>query len=138
MQETQLQFLGQEGPLEKKMVTHSSIPAWEIPCTEEPGGYSPWGHRSRTLLATKPPASQGQSIVHLCLVSTYWNITYTHTHMVTCPELIFAHLSSIICIIGTYFVSFIEYILSFKICQIIALKMYEPLEISHIREQLMH
>ena len=57
VQETQLQFLGQEVPLEKEMVTHSSIPAWESPCTEEPGGYSPWGHRSRTLLATKPPAS---------------------------------------------------------------------------------
>ena len=25
--------------------THSSIPAWEIPWTEEPGGYSPWGHK---------------------------------------------------------------------------------------------
>ena len=38
MQETQVQFLGQEGPLEKEMATHSSIPAWEIPRTEEAGG----------------------------------------------------------------------------------------------------
>ena len=30
-QETQVQFLGQEDPLEKEMVTHSSILAWEIP-----------------------------------------------------------------------------------------------------------
>ena len=30
--------LGWEDPLEKEMVTHSSIPAWEIPWTEEPGG----------------------------------------------------------------------------------------------------
>ena len=37
-QETQIQFLGQEEPLEKKMVTHSSILAWRIPWTEEPGG----------------------------------------------------------------------------------------------------
>ena len=37
MQETQLQFLGQEDPLEKEMATHSSILAWEIPWTEEPG-----------------------------------------------------------------------------------------------------
>ena len=29
--------LGQEGPVEKEMVTHSSIPAWRIPWTEEPG-----------------------------------------------------------------------------------------------------
>ena len=27
------------------MVTHSGILTWEIPWTEEPGGYSPWGHR---------------------------------------------------------------------------------------------
>ena len=37
-QETQVQFLGQEDPLEKEMVTHSSILAWRIPQTEEPGG----------------------------------------------------------------------------------------------------
>ena len=36
-QETWVQSLGQENPLEKKMATHSSIPAWEIPWTEEPG-----------------------------------------------------------------------------------------------------
>ena len=38
MQETQVQFLGQEDPLEKGMATHSSILAWKIPWTEEPGG----------------------------------------------------------------------------------------------------
>ena len=37
MQETQVQFLGQEDPLEKEMATHSSILAWEIPWTEEHG-----------------------------------------------------------------------------------------------------
>ena len=37
IQETQVQSLGREHPLEKKMATHSSILAWEIPCTEEPG-----------------------------------------------------------------------------------------------------
>ena len=35
---------GQKDPLEKEMATHSSILAWEIPWTEEPG-YSPWGHK---------------------------------------------------------------------------------------------
>ena len=34
----QVQFLGQEDPLEKEMATHSSIPAWKIPWTEEAGG----------------------------------------------------------------------------------------------------
>ena len=36
-QETQIQSLGQENPLEKGMATHSSILAWRIPWTEEPG-----------------------------------------------------------------------------------------------------
>ena len=44
MLETPVQSLGQEDPLEKEMATHSSILAWRIPWTEEPGGlYSPWG-----------------------------------------------------------------------------------------------
>ena len=38
MQETQVQFLGWKDPLEKGMTTHSSILAWRIPWTEEPGG----------------------------------------------------------------------------------------------------
>ena len=37
MQETQVQSLGGEDPLEKEMATHSSILAWRIPWTEEPG-----------------------------------------------------------------------------------------------------
>ena len=37
MQETWVQFLGQEEPLEKEMATYSSIIAWRIPWTEEPG-----------------------------------------------------------------------------------------------------
>ena len=37
MQETQVRSLGQEDPLEKEMAPHSSILAWEIPWTEEPG-----------------------------------------------------------------------------------------------------
>ena len=44
MQEMQVQSLDQEDPLEKAMATHSSILAWEIPWTEEPGGLHPWGH----------------------------------------------------------------------------------------------
>ena len=38
MQETQVQLLRWEDPLEKEMATHSSILAWGIPWTEEPGG----------------------------------------------------------------------------------------------------
>ena len=38
MQETQIQSLGQEDPLEEEMATNSSILAWETPWTEVPGG----------------------------------------------------------------------------------------------------
>ena len=38
MQETWVQSLGQDGPLEKEMATHSSILAWKIPWMKEPGG----------------------------------------------------------------------------------------------------
>ena len=52
MQETWVQFLGQEDPLEKEMAPHSSILAWRIPWTEEPGGLQPTGvAKSRTRLS---------------------------------------------------------------------------------------
>ena len=38
MQETQVQSLGQEDPLEKGVATHSSILAWRVPWVKEPGG----------------------------------------------------------------------------------------------------
>ena len=48
MQETGVQSLGQEGPLEEEMATHSSPLAWRIPWTEEPGGLQSMGsHRVR-------------------------------------------------------------------------------------------
>ena len=43
MQETRVRSLGQEDALEKEMVTHSSILAWRIPWTEEPGGLQSTG-----------------------------------------------------------------------------------------------
>ena len=45
MQEAQVRSLGQEDPLEKERAAHSSIHAWRLQWTEEPGGYSPWGHK---------------------------------------------------------------------------------------------
>ena len=45
MQETWVPSLGQEDPLEEEMATHTSILAWEIPWTEDPGGYSSWGRK---------------------------------------------------------------------------------------------
>ena len=56
LQETQVQSLGQEDPLEKEMATHSSILAWGIPQTEEPGGLQSMGsQRVRHNLVTKQP-----------------------------------------------------------------------------------
>ena len=42
-QEMQVRSLGQKDPLEKEMVTHSSILAWKIPQTEDPGGLQSMG-----------------------------------------------------------------------------------------------
>ena len=43
MQETQIQSLRWEGPLEKEVATHSSILAWKTPWAEEPGGLQSMG-----------------------------------------------------------------------------------------------
>ena len=54
VQETQVQSLGQEDPLEEEMATHSSILAWKIPWTEEPDRLQPMGsHRVGRDLATE-------------------------------------------------------------------------------------
>ena len=51
MQETQIRSLGQEDALEKKMATHSSILAWDIPWTEETGSLQYTGSQSQTRLS---------------------------------------------------------------------------------------
>ena len=43
-QELQARSLGREDPLEEGMAAHSSLLAWRIPWTEEPGGLQTWGH----------------------------------------------------------------------------------------------
>ena len=51
MQDLQVQSLGQEDPLVKEMTTNSSLLAWEIPWTEEPGGLQSMGlQKSQTQL----------------------------------------------------------------------------------------
>ena len=50
-QETQVWSLGQEDPLEKEMASYSSILAWKIPWTEEPGGLQSMGLQSQTWLS---------------------------------------------------------------------------------------
>ena len=53
MQETRVQPLGREDPLEKDMATHSSTLVWRIPWAEEPGGLQSWGHKESDM--TEPP-----------------------------------------------------------------------------------
>ena len=50
LQETWVRVLGQEDPLEEGMAAHSSILAWRISWTEEPGGVQPTGSQSQTRL----------------------------------------------------------------------------------------
>ena len=50
-QESRVRSLGREDPLEKAIATHSSMLAWEIPRTEEPGGLQSMGSQSWTLLS---------------------------------------------------------------------------------------
>ena len=52
MQETRVRSLGQEEPLEKEVETHSSILAWEIPWTEEPGRLQSMGSQRQTRLSS--------------------------------------------------------------------------------------
>ena len=70
MQETQVQSLGQENPLEKEMATHSSILAREIPWTEEPGGLQSMGLQSWMRLSVV------QSLSHVWLFVTPWTATH--------------------------------------------------------------
>ena len=53
MQETRVPSLGREDPSERGMATHTSILAWEIPQTKEPGGLESMGtQKNQTLLST--------------------------------------------------------------------------------------
>ena len=71
MQETWVWSLGQEDPLEKGMATHSSIPTWRIPWTEEPGGLESMG---------------------LQRVRQYWVAhTFTFIVMITIPVTLSSH-----------------------------------------------
>ena len=60
MQESHVQSLGQEDPLEMGMATHSSILAWRIPWTGEPAGYSPWSCKELDMIVRSEPWNQAQ------------------------------------------------------------------------------
>ena len=63
MQETEIRSFGWEDPLEKEMAIHSTIFAWEIPWTEEPGRLQSMGwERVKHDLATTPPSGHGRNL----------------------------------------------------------------------------
>ena len=64
IQETQVQSLGWENPLEKGMATQSSILAWEIPWTKEPGGLQSMGSQE---LDTTYGEGNGTPLQYPCL-----------------------------------------------------------------------
>ena len=65
MQETQVWSPDREDPLEKEMATHSSILAWKLPGTEEPGGLRSMGsQRIGHDSATKPPPASKSSLLN--------------------------------------------------------------------------
>ena len=87
IQETQVQSLGWEDPLEKGMVTHSSILSWRIPWTEEPGGLQPteservghdWEMNTLSCLPTQASLWQISKIgaivpsMSVCVIFTIW------------------------------------------------------------------
>ena len=61
MEEIRVGSLGWEDPLEEEMATHSSILAWRIPWTEEPGRYSPWGHKQLGRTEQRSGSSSGDT-----------------------------------------------------------------------------
>ena len=66
IQEIRVQFLGQEDTLEKEMATHSSILAWRIPRTEEPG-------RLQFMVQQESDMTQWLSIQHTNSDANYWD-----------------------------------------------------------------
>ena len=64
--QVQVPSLGQEDPLEKEMATYSSILAWRIPWTEEPGGvhYYIFGHTTRPMGSQFPNQGSNPSLLH--------------------------------------------------------------------------
>jgi len=77
MQETWVQFLGWEDPLEKEMATQPSILGWRILWTEEPGRLPVHGvARVRRDLVTKPPPPFWDDVleVHICVASTLYKL----------------------------------------------------------------
>ena len=85
--ETQVSSLGPEDPLEEEMATHSGIPAWEIPWTEEPGGLQTMGSQgvghnraTETFPFTYEQFTKGNAVRAACECSFLHSLTRSLTH----------------------------------------------------------
>ena len=92
MRETRLWSLGREDPLEKEMATHSSILAWRIPRTEEPGGLQPTGskrvgHDWATSLSLRQSATNGAAtdFDSLTTYTSEWVKPLSHVRIFAAP-----------------------------------------------------
>ena len=107
MQEMWVQSMGQEDPLEEGMATHSSILAWKIPCTEEPGGL--WSMRSQRVgheWSDWAAAACWVLFIYICSVYiTFSNIVprtkYLGGNRIRAVVIIMATLYREVCISGT-------------------------------------
>ena len=80
VQEMWVRSLVWEDPLEEEMATHSSILAWRILWTEEPGGLQSMGHKSQTWLCDLNNNNNIQEVVFLLLFlrfSNFWHFNYS-------------------------------------------------------------
>ena len=75
--ETWVLSLGREDPLEEETATHSSIRAWEVPWTEEPGGLWSTGLQSRTWLSTQACTHAFISIHFASYSEGFWHTSKT-------------------------------------------------------------
>ena len=83
LQETQVQSLDRENPLEKEMATHSSILAWRIPWTEGPDGLQPMGLQE---LDTTEQHTHTHTHTHTHSIPTQQNPHCFQVHMDCSPE----------------------------------------------------
>ena len=78
MQETQVRFRGREDPLEKEMAPYSSILAWEIPRTEEPGRLQSMGSQKARQDSATYTVVHSPEVGNTCLESQPHKITDEH------------------------------------------------------------
>ena len=77
VQETQVQFLGREDPLEKEMSTHSSFLAWRIPWVEKPGSLLSMGSQR----VGHDWATNTHMYTYVCITESPWNTAETNSEL---------------------------------------------------------